>query len=264
MSSENSEDFTAGIKLNAGEPEVSGAAATHSQGSLTTWEDLAKGGVSREDIFDQYKKYFGERPKQVYLNEGICVRYGNYCYNYYRDAQFYNKRSKQMQSVANSRTISNALDHDVTHEVTLSASKEKSATVTVTKESEFSFGFSISVGSESLGIGSEFSQDFTFRNSVGSNSSFKEDVMVEDKTTITLKPKEKVVVDLDLQWISFKEDFKIPFYIKGWTGADFGHKVEGHHYWFMMLGGLLKPANLEGTCVTAYEIRGNVDIRPAP
>lgn len=264
--SEETELATAGI-LPVARKNLVAASHIASQGSLTTWDDLSKGGVTRETIYDMYKKQFGQRPKSVFVNEGICNKYDHYCYNYYGKASFYNTRPSVMQAVGESTILTNNDAEELTQTAELSASRAKSASLTVTKATEFSYGATISVSAAELGIESQFSYNFTLQNSVGSTSSTKEAVEVKETTTIKLKRGEKVKVDLNMQWDIIKEDFKIPFYIEGWTGADFGHKVNGHHYWFMNLGylpdGLPSLSYLEGTVETAYNIHGSLVANPA-
>lgn len=228
---------------------------------LTTWDELGNhGGVTRVDVFKIFHDRFGQQPKQVHLNDGICKTFNKPCFNYFEEVTYSTQGSKISQQVGNSRMLANNSDVDVSHEINLTTSKEKSATVTVTKEASFSAGQKVSLSSEPLGISSEFSVEFTIENSVGSTDSKREEVTVGDTTKVILKPGDKVIIDLDVSWRSLEEEFEIPCSINGWVGADFGKKVNGHYYWFMHLSPLppwnLKRSYLRGTVETAYDISG--------
>lgn len=236
-------------------------AVTNSGNSVrTTWDDLLAAGMTKENVFDMFKKAFGQRPKQVYLNEGICVEFQHYCNNYQGEFSYGDRNMVPATRVATTKTLENNTDSTVTMTAQLDTEQSKSASVTVTESSSVSFGNSITVGSETLGISSEISFNFTFENSVGSTKTTSETVKVSDQLSLDVKPHSKFDVDLETSWMNLNETFSVPIVISGAVGADFGERVEGHYYWFMGL-----PDNLQGTIHgnvnAAYNITGKIRIR---
>ena len=219
-----------------------------------------------------YHKEFGKNPKEVYLNQHICNKYHHHCYNYYGDVVVLaeTKSTAVSKRVANSRELHNTSNVEATHTIELSASMQNYAGVKVTEASSFSYGGKISIGSEKLGVCAEFKANFTIENSVESTDSDTKEIRVTDKITTTLKPGEKVKAEMYLEWDTLTQKFKIPFTIAGWIGADFGHKVHGHYYWFFTLASGQNPewdkekgvlpkfhdSYLYATVESAYNIRG--------
>ena len=206
--------------------------------SRTTWKDLSDAGVSKNDICELFHKEFGHKPHKVYLNNGICNHYNNHCNNYQGgEVEWYNQKTDVSRSMVNSRQLSNHAPDDqaATYTVTLESSMEKSATATVNETSGISVGHKFKIVSEELGMSNEISASFDLSNSIGSSSATREIVKVKDSIEVKLNPGKTVTVDLELKWKSLKEDFKIPFYIKGWVGASYESRVKGHYYWFLNL-----------------------------
>ena len=259
------DNSTAGIVAMSSERNL--AKEDENKVSLTTWKDLSEAGVSKHDIFELFRKHFGKTPHKVHLNDGICNDYDNHCYNYQGgEVEFNNQKTEVLQRIANSRQLSNDVPdgQPATYTVELQSSKEKSATVTVNQTSGISVGTKFTIGSEQLGISNEFSASFDLTNSVGSSTTTREIITVKDTIQVVLNPGKTVIVDLQLEWKSLKEDFKIPFHIKGWVGASYESRVKGHYYWFLNLvllpSGLPKVAYLKGTVETTYDIKGKIQM----
>ena len=231
---------------------------------LTTWDDLAKAGISLKGVENMYVDEFKETPDKEYLNDGICKEFGHYCYNVQRAPQYINQKKKKLTSLGNSRVIENNSDFPVTYHVTLSSSHSKSASVTVTESASFSFGNAITMGSEELGIEMQFQTTFTVENSVGSTSSTSSDVTVSDSLDITLQSGQKVEAQLEVTWESLTEEFEIPFIIDGYTGARFPKRVQGRYLWFLPLTYKSKydtpKSTLRGVVECAYDIRGTLRV----
>ena len=81
---------------------------------FTTWDDLAKAGISRNDLERAYEKRFKEEPEGEYLNEGICVEYGHYCYNIQGTPKYYNQKKTKMTKCGDERIIANNTDAPAT------------------------------------------------------------------------------------------------------------------------------------------------------
>ena len=229
---------------------------------LTTWDDLAKAGISPKGVEKMYDKKYGVTPDKVYLNDGICKDYGHYCYNIQGVPKYNNQKRKTMTKLGDSRVIENNSDFTVKYHVTLSSSHTKSASVTVTNSSSFTFGGSITMGSEQLGIELEFQTTFTVTNSVGSTSSTSSDVTVSDSLDFTLDAGQKVEAQLEITWESLTQEFEIPFTIKGWTGASFPKRVKNHYFWFMTLKNKYDTptSTLRGVVECAYDIKGRLRV----
>ena len=225
----------------------------------TTWDDLLALKTSKNDVLEMFRSRFGEKPKAVYLNEDICIQYGHLCHNVLGEVSYETRSIKPITNVAKSNKIYNDSGNKVDVNVILKASEYKSASVTITESSSLSFGSKITIGSKDLGIAAEFSTQFTVENSVGSTSSSSTAVEVGDNIVVHLEPNSKAQVELDVQWTQMKEKFTIPLTVSGMVGADFGHQVEGHYFWFLVLPSTLH-SSLTGSVETAYNIEGNTKI----
>ena len=225
----------------------------------TTWDDLLTLKTTKNDVFDMFRDRFGEKPTAVYLNEGICIDYGHLCHNVLGKISYEVLGTKPITNVAKSNKIYNDSGNKVDVNVVLKASEYKSASVTITESSSLSFGSKITIGSKALGIAAEFSNQFTVENSVGSTSSSSTAVEVGDNIVVHLEPNSKAQVKLDVQWTQMKEKFTIPLNVSGMVGADFGHQVEGHYYWFLVLPSTLH-SNRTGSVETAYNIEANTTL----
>ena len=232
--------------------------STHTR-PRTTWDDLLEVNISKNDVFEMFQSRFGQKPNDVYLNEGICIQYGYLCHNVLGEVSFQVQSTKTITNVAVSKKISNDTSNQVDVKVSLKATEYKSASVTVTKSSSLSFGSKISVGSETLGIAAEFSTQFTFGNSVGSTSSNSTAIEVADLIDVHLEPNSKAQAELETQWTQMKENFTIPLTVSGLVGAAFGNRVEGHYFWFMHLPSDL-DTSLTGLVDAAYNIKGNINV----
>jgi len=231
--------------------------------SRTTWEDLLNAGLSKEGVFDMFEKKFGVRPKDVYLNSGICEDYQHYCNNNYSNATYSNKKVTNVSKVGNLRQIKNSFSSPATYHVQLSASKNKSTTITVTQATSISFTQSITIGAPQLGLGSEFSFTFNVENSVGSSSTTSKAVTTMDSVDVELQSGRAATVEMDLKWTSLTEDFQVPFNVSGWVGADFGKKVDDHYYWFLQVDDKVEPTYMRGIVDSAYDIYGSITVNSA-
>ena len=225
----------------------------------TTWKDLNAVNISKNCVSEMFQTGFNEKPKAVYLNEGICITYGHLCHNVLGKISYGAQSTMPITKVAKSNKIYNDSGNKVDANAVLTASEYKSASVTITESSSLSFGSKITIGSEALGIAAEFSTQFTVENSVGSTSSSSTAVEVGDNIVVHLEPNSSAQVELDVQWTQMKENFTIPLTVSGMVGADFGHQVKGHNFWFLGLPSNLH-SSLTGSVVTAYNIEGNTKI----
>ena len=229
----------------------------------TTWNDLHNVGFGKSKVRQQYKETFGTHPDGVHVNEGICVKYGHYCYNYLGDVHTYAKGVSVVSDVTASRDLENDTDTEVTQEVTLSTDFAQSLTMIVTKSSEISFTGSITLGGEKFGLKTALSETFTIKNEVHSECKHSRSTTVSDTVTVTVPPHAKVRVELAVTWTKMTEDFEIPITISGYTGANFPHRVghgHGHYYWFCPVPPNLK-SKVTGVVESAYDASGKLTVK---
>ena len=169
--------------------------------------------------------------------------------------------------ISGERFLENSTSEPYTTEVQISTTMSNSATTTVTTTSSVSVGSSITIGAPELGIGSEFSQDFTFSNEMGSSSTQSTEVTISDKVTVTVPPGAKYRVYLQVKWDTRNEEWEIPVEIdqNGLTGAQFPHTVQGHYYWAMAHGNHFSPpfnSKIRGKLDCAYNSTGSIVVEP--
>ena len=205
------------------------------QTTLTNWDDMIACGMPRASVENAYQSEFGKKPDQVHLNDDFCKDYGWLSYNLLGETTYFNVSVTPKADISGERFLDNKTDQPYTTTVTISTKMSNSATTTVTSSSSVSVGSSITIGSEDLGIGGEFSQDFSFSNEVGSESTQTTEVEISDSVEVTVPPGAHYRVYLSVKWDSRAEEFEIPVEIdrSGLTGAQFASTVQGHYYWAM-------------------------------
>ena len=124
----------------------------------------------------------------MHLNDDFCKNYGWLSYNLLGDTTYYNVSVTPKADISEERFLDNTTSEPYTTEVSISTTMSNSATTTVTNSSSVSVVSSITVGAPDLGIGGEFSQDFTFSNEVGSSSTQSIEVTISDKVPVTVPP----------------------------------------------------------------------------
>lgn len=203
------------------------------QTTLTTWDDMIACGMSKASVSDAFKQQFGTKPDEVHLNDDFCKNYGWLSYNLLGQTTYTNVSITPKADISGERFLENETSESYTTKVTLSTTMSNSATTSVTSASNVSVGSSITIGAPELGLGGEFSQNFSFSNEVGSTSTQSTEVKVTDEVTVTVPPGAKYRVYLKVTWEARNEEWEIPVSIdpSGWTGAQFPHKVEGHYHW---------------------------------
>ncbi|XP_065907372.1 hydralysin-like [Dysidea avara] len=232
--------------------------------NLTTWDDLTKNGMSRRDLIKLYKEHLGRPPHAVYLNGGICEKYGYYCYNIPGKVRVTkNSSSSRVRSrIAEEKALTNDSDQSATFSLTLEATHEKSASVSVTETSSISFEQKISIGSAELGIGAEYTFKFGIENSVGSTSSTSDTYSMKDNVSITLKPKSSVVVRLEFKWLEEDADFEIPITVEGYTGGHYPEPLKGQEHCFPRLSDWKTLTSyIRGSLIYAYNIQGGITVQ---
>ena len=204
-----------------------------------------------------------ENPDQVHLNDEFCKQYGWLSYNVLGEIAVYDSTLTPKSKISAERTLENTTMYPYTTNVELSTTMTNSATTTVTNTSSVSVGSSIMIGSEALGIGAEFSQEFTFSNEVGSSSTQSTEVSVSDTVMVTVPPEAQVKVFLEVTWIEENKEWEMPVLIDpyGMTGAQFKHKVQGHYHWGMRHFGFFDPpfqSKIHGKLACAYNTKGHI------
>ena len=242
--------------------------SSFSSSVLTTWNDLYSAGITRKVIQDGYEKRFGVRPENIHLNDDFTQQYGWYSYNYLGDLKITNVHVEPKTSVNNERRLINEGNLNASHLVTLTSTMSNSATTTVTGRSEISTTAKITVGGEELGLGAEFSNTFTISNEVGSSNTKSSDITVGDTLIVSIPPFSTKKVHLNVTWTSMTADWEIPVYIdsNGYTGVDFGRRVEGHYYWAMPHARLADPpfqSMLRGRLDASFNTKGSIIVDQA-
>ena len=235
---------------------------------LTNWDDMIVCGMPRASVENAYKDEFGTKPDAVHLNDEFCKNYGWLSYNLLGDTSYYNVSITPKVDISGERFLENTTTEPYTTEVQISTTVSNSATTTVTSTSSVSVGSSITIGAPELGIGGEFSQDFTFSNETGSSSTQSTEVMISDKVTVTVPPGARYRVYLQVKWDSRNEEWEIPVEIDryGLTGAQFPHTVQGHYHWGMYHQNHFNPpfqSKIRGKLDCAYNSTGNIIVEPA-
>ena len=231
-------------KLESCGLQIVRANGSSNQTTLTTWDDMIACNMPIAEVRDAYKKDFGENPDQVHLNDDFCKQYGWLSYNIVGEITIrYDSTPTRKSQISAERMLENTTSQLYTTDIELSTTMANSATTTVTNASSVSVGSSITIGSKALGIGAEFSQDFTFSNEVGSSSTQSTEVSVSDKVTVTVPPGAKLRVFLEVTWIEENKEWVMPVMIDpyGKTGAKFKRKVQGHYHWGMYHCDFFKP-----------------------
>ena len=230
---------------------------------LTTWDDLAAGGLSRHDLIQLYERNYGRPPHAVYLNGGICKEYGKYCYNILSDIAVLKKSIEPRNIVGDEKTLNNDSEQEATFSVTLEATHEKSAKLTVTKASSFSYKEAITISAEDiLSVSSEFSYEFKIENSVSSESTTSDTVTVKDSINLTLQPNSSVIVRLDVKWLEEKSEIEIPINVVGHTGGDYPEPLDGHYYWFPWLKDWVQlTSSMHANVISSYDIKGEITLQ---
>ncbi|XP_065895997.1 hydralysin-2-like [Dysidea avara] len=229
---------------------------------LTTWDDLAAGGLSRHDLMQLYERNYGRPPHAVYLNGGICKEYDKYCYNTLGDIVVLKKSVEPRSIVADEKMLDNYSDQEATISVTLEAKHEKSAKLTVTRTSSFSYSQTIKIGADLLDISSEFTYEFAIKNEMSSESTTTDAITIQDSIDITLQPNSSVIVRLDVKWLEEKSEIEIPINIVGFTGGDYPEPLDGHHYWFPWLTDWVQlTSSMHANVISAYDIKGEITLQ---
>ena len=234
--------------------------------NLTTWDDMIECGMPRGKVEDKYKEWAGVKPDAVHLNDEFCENYGWRSYNLLGKVKYYDVSIVPKTRVTGERILENLTSEPYTTEVEISITMTESACTTVTSASSVSVGTQITLGSADLGIGSQFSQDFTFSNEVGSSSCQSIEVRVTDKVSITVPPGAKYIAFLEVQWTQLEEQWEIPVKIdpSGLTGAQFPRKVEGHYYWGVSHNSFFTPpfqSQIQGKLKCSYNVTGRIVVQ---
>lgn len=232
---------------------------------LTRWDDLSKAGCTRAAFFKKYEELYSTRPDCVYVNEGVCMDYGHYCYTIQGECSYNDQIQSTVMRSGDSKELVNNTDQPVTYHVQLKATQSKSLSVTVTKESEYSFGNTISVNAKELGIQGQFStSDIILENSIGFTNCITDSVEVAESVDVTLKPGERAVAILDITWTELKQNFSVPFVIDGWCIAKFPKIVNGHYYWFYDISSFFDTpeSNLHGKVDCMCNVKGTIHVTP--
>jgi hypothetical protein len=237
------------------------------QTTLTNWDDMIACGMPRASVEGAYQREFGTKPDAVHLNDDFCKNYGWLSYNLLGTTSYYNVSVTPKADISGERFLENTTSQPYTTEVQISTTMSNSATTTVTNTSSVSVGSSITIGAPELGIGSEFSQDFTFSNEMGSSSSQSTAVTISDKVTVTVPPGAKYRVYLQVRWDTRNEEWEIPVEIdrNGLTGAQFPHTVNGHYHWAMQHYHHFSPpfsSKIRGKLDCAYNSTGSIVVEP--
>ena len=239
------------------------------QTTLTNWDDMTACGMPYNTVQDAYIDEFGKKPDQVHINDDFCKDYGWLSYNLLGDTTYYNVSVTPKADTEGERFLENTTDEPYITEVVISTTMSNSATTTVTNSSSISVGSSITVGAPDLGIGAEFSQEFTFSNEVGSSSTQSIKVMISDKVIVTVPPGARYRVYLQVRWESRTEEWEIPVEIdrKGLTGAQFPSTVDGHYHWSRKHDSYFTApfkSKIRGKLDCAYNSTGNIVVEDAP
>jgi len=245
------------------------ASGKSNQTSLTNWDDMIACGMPKAKVSDAYKNVFGKTPDEVHLNDEFCKNYGWLSYNLLGDTTYYNVSIKPKSDISGERILENKTDEPYTQKVTLSTKVTNSATVSVTSASSVHVGSSISIGAPELGIGGEFTQDFTFENQVGSESTQSTEVTISDEVTVQVPPGFKYRVYLHVRWDVREEEWEMPIEIdpSGFTGAQFPSTVEGHYYWAMPHAEQFTPpfkSKIRGKVGCSYNTTGWITVENIP
>ena len=233
------------------------------QTTLTNWDDMIACGMPRASVENAYQSEFGQKPDQVHLNDDFCKDYGWLSYNLLGETTYYNVSITPKADISGERFLENTTSEAYTTVVTISTTMSNSATTTVTNSSSVSVGQTITVGAPALGIGSEFSQDFTFSNEVGSSSTQSTEVTISDSVKVTVPPGAHYRVYLQVKWDSRSEEWEMPVEIdrSGLTGAQFPNTVQGHYYWAMSHDSHFTApfqSKIRGKLDCAYNSTGNI------
>lgn len=230
---------------------------------LTTWDDMIACGMSKGKVSDAYQKHFGTKPDQVHLNDDFCKNYGWLSYNLLGHTTYTNVSIIPKADISGERFLENDTSDSITSTVELSTTLSNSATASVTSASAVSVGSTITIGAPDLGIGGEFSQNFSFSNEVGSTSTQSTEVTITDRVSVVVPPGAKYRVYLQVTWEARSEEWEMPVTIDpyGWTGAQFPHKVEGHYYWALVHCAEFSPpflSKIKGKLDCAYNSSGKI------
>lgn len=231
--------------------------------ALTTWDDMIACDMPSAKVSNAYKKKFGVKPLKVHLNDEFCKTFGWLSYNLLGNVKYYDESPVLKSSISGERFLENKTSEPYTMEAELSTTMTNSATTTVTNASSVSVGSRITIGSDELGIGAQFSQDFTFSNEVGCSSTQSTEVTVRDKVTIIVPPGARFRVFLEVLWTQQDKEWEIPVEIDplGLTSVQFPRRVDKHYYWAVSHNGFFSPpfqSKIQGKLQCAYNTSGRV------
>lgn len=243
--------------------DVVRANGMNAQTTLTTWDDMNACGMSKGKVSDAYQKEFGKKPDEVHLNDDFCKKYGWFSYNLLGQTTYTNVSIIPKADITGERFLENDTSDSITSTVELSRTLSNSATASVTSASSVSVGSTITIGAPDLGIGGQFSQNFSVSNEVGSTSTQSAEVTITDTVSVVVPPGAKYRVYLQVTLETRSEEWEIPVTIdpRGWTGAQFPHKVQGHYYWALVHSAEFSPpfqSKIKGKLDCAYSSSGKI------
>lgn len=214
-----------------------------------TFDHLAGLGFNQHRLKNLITDNFNSSPDGISVNsEGrfnavnptITDQYSRFAYIESGNPSVTVTTQSEEEKVVYDYTLYNYSDQTDTH--TLVRSHQSGTT------SSWSVSSSVNVtvgGKVGIPLISEGSVEVSVGTTAGGGGSESHVVTNEIQSTVSVPPHSKRRVVLIERIKDAKYEYEIPVYTSGWIGSNFGHKVNGHYYWFSPINNLIGPDGRE-------------------
>jgi len=197
--------------------------------------DMNNAGVT-EPIADWCTNHFGKRPDAVHVNADgepykMCLANA--------PASFGNLTPFTGQAVVAKDSFNNTSNQTVTHKFDLEGSFKESIEVSTTTTVSVSVSVDYSVTIPEIFSTIGFSIDTSFSTSRTDTHSAEHSLSWAPSETVDCQPHCLYLVQTSVQTQIYKADMYVPICLTGYARCQFGDRVQGHYFWYILVDDVL-------------------------
>lgn len=240
------------IQITAGATAGQSSVSVHGslQHIITDAERRTFNIANDTDLKHAVNKYFGHTPDDVFLHSSTPWGDLYKTYNWAQVETVLVAKSAQVTgfttrpSILATKVLRNDFDKEVTLSAKISESVAQTVSTTWSNSNTVSFSQAVEYGVGFLGTGVKGTTTFGFQHTWGQDNTSSKQITVGSETGVTVPvgPHEAAEVELSASSGAMHVRIVYEAYVTGSVAVNYGHPYNGHHFYSLDAGAVVKAA----------------------
>ncbi len=249
--------IVAGADMNSSSVEATGEVQ-----EVITDDDRKTFNIEDSSLKSAVEKYFGKKPSDAYVKSNTPWGDLYTKYNWTQVQRVTKVHSAKIleitstPSILSSKTLSNDSNVTATFNASISETVSNSTASNWSEEDSVSVSqeFSYDVSFLGSGGGGKTSFDYTHTWGQGGSEQLSIDVGSEEGISVTLKPGQSVVAELNASRGKMKIQIVYKVYLTGTVAVNYNPTYKGHHFWDLGISGVMQSGNISNEILVTETI----------